>query len=279
MKNISLCIVNFALCIAFTSCSYIEQRIKEYESDGIVASIGDNYLYKEDILHLVPIGTNSEDSIAIIDAYIQRWATDILILKNAERNVSNQEEINRMVENYRRTLIIHYYKQDMVNEKVKIPTDEATAQFYETNKHLFVLKHDIVKGAIMKVPNNIKTDKIQRKFKDLDNISEIEKYALQYAKHYQLFTEYWLPIDEIIDEKTSKLKINKTGYYEELDSMNLTLINITEFIPQGEIAPLEMIKDEVRATLHNQQKMEYLNNFGKEIYNHAIRYNQLKIKK
>jgi hypothetical protein len=40
-----------------------------------------------------------------------------------------------------------------------------------------------------------------------------------------------------------------------------------------------MIKDEVRATLHNQQKMEYLNNFGKEIYNHAIRYNQLKIKK
>ena len=37
------------LCIAFTSCSYIEQRIKEYESDGIVASIGDNYLYKEDI--------------------------------------------------------------------------------------------------------------------------------------------------------------------------------------------------------------------------------------
>ena len=91
------------------------------------------------------------------------------------QNISNQSEINKMVENYRRTLTIHYYKQEMVNEKVKRPTDEETTQFYENNKQLFTLQQPIVKGAIMKVPNNVKTDKIQRKFKDLDNIAEIEK--------------------------------------------------------------------------------------------------------
>ena len=276
MKNISLCIVNFALCIAFTSCSYIEQYIKEHESEGIIASIGDKKLYIEDIEDLIPEGTNITDSATIVDAYIRRWATDILILQNAERNISNQTEINKMVENYRRTLTIHYYKQEMVNEKVKLPTDEETTQFYENNKQLFTLEQPIVKGAIMKVPNNVKTDKIQRKFKDLDNIADIEKYALQYAKDYQLFTEYWRPIEEIIDIETSNLKINKSGYYEERDSLNITFINITEYIPQGEIAPIEMIKEEARTMLYNQQKMEYLNNFNNDIYDYALKHNQIK---
>jgi rubrerythrin len=159
----------------FTSCSYIEQYIKEHESEGVIASIGDKKLYKEDIENLVPKGTNPTDSATIVDTYIRRWATDILILQNAERNISNQSEINKMVENYRRTLTIHYYKQEMVNEKVKQPTDEETTQFYQQNQQLFTLQQPIIKGAIMKVPNNIKTDKIQRKFKNLDNIAEIEK--------------------------------------------------------------------------------------------------------
>ena len=262
----------------FTSCSYIEQYIKEHESEGVIASIGDKKLYKEDIQNLVPQGTNPTDSATIVDAYIRRWATDILILQNAERNISNQTEINKMVENYRRTLTIHYYKQEMVNEKIKLPTDHETAQFYNQNQQLFILQHPIIKGATMKVPNNIKTDKIQRKFKDLDNIAEIEKYALQYAKDYQLFTEHWRPIDQIINPETSNLKINKSGYYEERDSLHITLFNITEYIPQGEIAPLEMIKEDARTILYNQQKMEYLNNINNQIYDYALKHNQIKLK-
>ncbi len=261
----------------FTSCSYIEKYIKEHESEGVVASIGDNYLYKEDIANLIPTGTNSTDSAAIIDAYIKRWATDILILQNAERNVSNQTEINKMVENYRRTLTIHYYKQEMMNEKLNKPTDEEVIKFYETNKQLFILKEPIIKGAMIKVPNNIKTEKIQRKFKDLDNIEDIEKYALQYAKDYQLFIEYWQPINDLIDTKTSNLKITKPGYYEERDSLNITLVNIIEYINQGEFAPIEMVKEQVRTTLYDQQKMEYLNNFGNEIYDYALKHNQIKL--
>lgn len=277
MKKKSLYIVNFALCIIFASCSFIEQYIKEHESEGVIASIGDKKLYLEDIENIVPEGTTSADSATMVDAYIRRWATDILILQNAERNISNQSEIDKMVENYRRTLTIHFYKQEMVNEKVKLPTDEETELFYKNNKQLFTLEQPIAKGAIMIVPNNVKTDKIQRKFKDLNNIADIEKYALQYAKDYQLFTEYWRPIEEIIDTEKSNLKINKSGYYEERDSLNTTFINIVEFIPQGEVAPIEMIIEEARTMLYNQHKMEYLNNFNNDIYDYAVKHNQIKL--
>jgi len=272
-------ILSILVIILFTSCSYIEQYIKERESEGIVASIGDYHLYKEDIQNIIPQGTSSDDSTLIVDAYIRRWATNILILENAKRNVSNQAEINKMAEDYRKTLTIHYYKQEMVNEKVKVPTDEETAQFYETHKQLFLLEEPIVKGALIKIPNNVKYSQIERKFKNItnNNIADIEKYALQYAKDYVLFTEYWKPLNEIVDAETSNLKITKPGYYEEKDSVNLLLLNITEYIQQGEIAPLEMVIEQVRTTLYDQQKMEYLKNFDNEIYDYAIKHNQIKI--
>lgn len=262
----------------FSSCSYIEQYIKERESEGIIASVGDNFLYKEDIEHIVPQGTSSSDSALIVEAYIQRWATNILTLKNAERNVSNQQEINKMVEEYRQRLMIHNYQQEMVSEKVKLPTEIEAKQFYESNKELFLLEDAVIKGAIIKVPNNIKTDNIQRKFKNLnENIADIEKYALQYATDYVLFTEYWRLVGDVINTETSKLKINKIGYYEEKDSLHLTLINVTEYIAPGEVAPFDMIKEDVQTMLYNQHKMDYLNNFEKEMFEYGVRHNQIKI--
>ena len=262
----------------FSSCSYIEQYIKERESEGIIASVGDNFLYKEDIEHIVPQGTSSSDSALIVEAYIQRWATNILTLKNAERNVSNQQEINKMVEEYRQRLMIHNYQQEMVSEKVKLPTEIEAKQFYESNKELFLLEDAVIKGAIIKVPNNIKTDNIQRKFKNLnENIADIEKYALQYATDYVLFTEYWRLVGDVINTETSKLKINKIGYYEEKDSLHLMLINVTEYIAPGEVAPFDMIKEDVQTMLYNQHKMDYLNNFEKEMFEYGVRHNQIKI--
>lgn len=267
------------IIMLFTSCSYIEQYVKERESEGVIAIIGDNYLYKDEIKDIVPQGTNSADSALIVDAYIRRWATNILILDNAKRNISNQAEINKMVENYRRTLTIHYYKQDMVNEKIKMPTDEETIIFYNNNKELFLLDQPIIKGALIKIPNNVKSETIERKFKDINNnIEDIEKYALQYAKDYTLFTEYWKPLNEVINFEKTNLKITKPGYYAERDSINLTLINVIEYINQGEVAPIEMIKEEVKSTLYNQQKKEYLDNFDDEIYDYAIKHNQIQLK-
>ena len=226
----------------------------------------------------MPQGTSSSDSALIVEAYIQRWATNILTLKNAERNVSNQQEINKMVEEYRQRLMIHNYQQEMVSEKVKLPTETEAKQFYESNKELFLLEDAVIKGAIIKVPNNIKTDNIQRKFKNLnENIADIEKYALQYATDYVLFTEYWRLVGDVINTETSKLKINKIGYYEEKDSLHLMLINVTEYLPQGEVAPFEMIKEDVQTMLYNQHKMDYLNNFEKEMFEYGVRHNQIKI--
>jgi hypothetical protein len=50
-----------------------------------------------------------------------------------------------------------------------------------------------------------------------------------------------------------------------------------EFIPQGEVAPIEVIIEEARTMLYNQHKMEYLNNFNNDIYDYAVKHNQIKL--
>ena len=82
----------------------------------------------------------------------------------------------------------------------------------------------------------------------------------------------------IIKKLFSNLKINKSGYYEEKDSLHLTLINVTEYIAPGEVAPFDMIKENVQTMLYNQQKMNYLNNFEQEVFEYGVRHNQIQIK-
>ena len=39
-----------------------------------------------------------------------------------------------------------------------------------------------------------------------------------------------------------------------------------------------MVLEQAKATLYNQQKKDYLNNFDNEIYDYAIKHNQIKLK-
>ena len=265
--------------IFFTSCSYIEQYINGYDSENIIASVGDKHLYKKDLEGIVPAGTNSTDSATIVDAYIKRWAAETLILENASNNISNQAEIDKMVEEYRRKLIIHYYQQNMVNQKIKQPTNEEVNAFYNENQELFILEEPIIKGALIKIPNNVKSDNIERKLKNLtENIEEIEKYALQYAQHYDLFIDTWRDISTISDLENVNIKINKPGIYEGTDSLYKTIISVTEYMDQGEIAPIEKAQKDVQFFFFNKQKMQYINNFEEEMYEYGIHQNQIIIR-
>ena len=59
---------------------------------------------------------------------------------NARRNISNLDEINKLVEEYRKSLIIHEYEQALVSQRVneKISEKELLA-FYEKYKSQMIL--------------------------------------------------------------------------------------------------------------------------------------------
>ncbi|MFI3296404.1 MAG: hypothetical protein R3Y59_02125 [bacterium] len=252
-----------------SSCSLFK---KEQPQDALV-TIGDNYLLLEDVNKIIPLGTSSADSALLVEGYIRRWAIDVLMYNNAKSNISNKEEIERMVEDYRRSLTIHNYRQNVVKERISTPTESEAIDYYLSNLNDFKLTDVVMKAMILRLPNS--TSQLQNWKKKInrfnnEDIEEIEKFALQNAIYYSIFIGEWKDINNI--EKQSKLNldcIKDEGYYEISDSLTVTLINVTNFRDKEDIMPQEMAIDLAKDQLYNNRKMDFLRDFGSELYEKA----------
>src|SRR5690606_810451 len=77
-----------------------------------------------------------------------------VLLKQAEKNtITNQEEIEKQLENYRRSLIIYSYEQQLVAQKLDTVVSDAQIEtYYNLNRSNFELKKSIVKASYAKIP-------------------------------------------------------------------------------------------------------------------------------
>jgi len=104
------------------SCNYFKPE-KKAES---IARVGKSYLYKSDIATLVPAGTTKEDSLLLVRDFIDRWASQKLLIEAAERNLSDakKREYNTLIKQYK----IDLYTKAYIEEVVKRTVDTVVSQ-------------------------------------------------------------------------------------------------------------------------------------------------------
>ena len=77
----------FIIIIFFFSINACNKGKNEEKKDSEpIVKVFDHYLYSSDIEGLVSNGTSYEDSINIVDAYINNWIQDKLMLYYARNN-------------------------------------------------------------------------------------------------------------------------------------------------------------------------------------------------
>ena len=81
-------VVAFGFSILLTACTFFNSNSKT----TAIARVNSDYLYKEDILNLVPPGISKEDSIVIVRSFIDRWASKKLLIKVAEVNLNSKKK-------------------------------------------------------------------------------------------------------------------------------------------------------------------------------------------
>lgn len=115
--------------------------------------VAGEYLYKEDLQAALPFHISKDDSVLFAEHYIKNWVEDVLLFDKAEGNIPDNAKIAKLVENYRRALIMHTYQEELVNQKLANEiSDEEISAYYEKNKELFHTEHPFVKGLFIKVP-------------------------------------------------------------------------------------------------------------------------------
>lgn len=272
MRITGLLLVSFFFC---ASCAE-----KHGRGSGIpLVEVDGNFLYRENLQSVLPMGMSKDDSLLFAEHYIRSWVEDVLLYEKAQNNIPDNGEIDRLVENYRKALIMHTYQQGLIEQKLskEIPEQEI-AEYYEKNKELFKLDRSLVKGLFIKVPLTAPQLGNVRKWYKSDaqeSIEHLEKYSLQNAVKYEYFYDKWIPLADVLDLIPLKVEtpgeyVNKNRHVELKDTAFYYFLNITDYRGTGEQEPYEFAKPEVKDLLVNIKQVDFMRQVKDDLYKRAV---------
>lgn len=271
-------ILTTLVCVLY-GCSLFEQK----RHSGVVAEYKGKTLTYEEVQRQT-IGMSTEDSARVAEQYIYQWAINLLEYDVAKDKIN--KDIERMVEDYRRSLYIHEYEQYLIAQRMsKEVEDTIIKEFYDLHSHHFVLREAIVKGVLLVVPNGAPNMDLLRKNiqhpEEEENIEWIEKFAYQYATGYELFLDDWKTVSQIIlrmpfekDDLNKQLKA--TRQIELQDSINTYLLQVTDLYQANQPMPIEYARPEIEKIMLAQRQVNFIQQERIGLYEKAIKEGILK---
>lgn len=244
-----------------------------------------NFLYQEDLAAVQPVGQSKDDSLLFAEHYIRNWAEDILLYEKAQNNIPDNAEIEQLVKNYRKALIMHVYQQSLIQEKLAEEITEADLQtYYDTNKDVFKAEAPLMKGLFIKVPlTSPGIGRVRQWYKDerQSAVEHLEKYSLQNAVKYEYFYDKWIPASEILSlmplrEEKVDAYFAKNRHVELKDTAYWYFLNVSDYIPTGGQEPYEAARSAVSEMVVNRKQVEFLNQVKGDLYKEAVEDGKLK---
>lgn len=268
----------------FISCKWNKSVTEYVYGKTPVVEIDQDVLYAEDIKQVLPLGLSDADSTLFAQQFIRNWAQDVLFYQNAIRNIPDTKDIDRLVENYRRSLIEHEYQRRLIEQKFSSEiTEEEIEQFFNDNQRLFVLDESLVKGLFLKISNKSHDLSDIRKLytqQDDESFEEIEKYSIRNAARCEFFYDNWRTVAELevllpVMDKPLESLLKDNGSFEFKDEEYIYLLNVSEYAPKGGIEPLDHARSRIRGLLINSNEVSYMRKIKEDLYDAAIEKNRI----
>jgi hypothetical protein len=265
------------MCVFF-SC----RKSGDGQSQGdIIVRVKDNFLTRSEVERQIPKGLSPVDSLIRSESIVKKWIIDLLIDDAAYKNVGNEKaEIDRLVNEYRRTLIRHRYQERLVNDKVSAQISEADmADYYEANKEQFKLSENLIKGLFLKVPATApKMDDVRKWYVSgkEESLENIEKYSLRNAVIFDYFYDRWVNFDEVMSKIPQKISnpgrfLETNDHLEVSDSTFNYFLKVSDKLLAGKTAPFDYVKGQIRNMLINKRKIDFMRKFGEDLYQESVK--------
>lgn len=274
---VSFCIATLFLLFLTGSCS-----LKKDESGGVLARVGENYLYVEDVSPLLGNGVSQQDSATIVSNFINNWAAKQLLLEKAKINLSEEKlaEFDALVDDYRADLYTRAYKDALVWQGSDSTISRVQLrEFYEREKENFKLKEKLVKIRFVELPKQFlnKNEVIEslKSFKQKDRVY-LDSIGVQFKK-LNFNDSIWIRASRVINEipplshENQGKYLNNSQFFELEDANGVYLAKILEVRNVNDAAPLSYIEPTLRQVLLNRRKLEYARKLETEIIDEAIK--------
>lgn len=273
--------VILVIAAAMTGCG----QEHNHKGKTPLVEVSGEFLYKEDLQAALPLNISKDDSVLFAEHYIRNWIEDALLFDKAEGNIPDNDKISKLVENYRRALIMHTYQEELVNQKLAndISEEEINA-YYEKNKELFRLDNPLVKGLFIKVPlssPDLGNVRVWYRKNNQDVIEKLEKYSLRNAVSYDYFYDRWTSVPNVAAKIPLKVLdtdanyLDKNRNVEVKDTAFCYFLHIEDFLGKDKQKPLDFARDEIKEILINLKRVEFINKVKEDLYQRASDRNKI----
>jgi len=268
------------LAAAFlASCSFFNNK----KQGDAVAQAYDKYLYRSDIRGIVPPGTAVNDSIELVQRFIDNWIRRQVVLNQAESNLSpEQKDFTEQLEAYRNSLIVYGYESELIRQKLDtVVSQQQIQEFYDQNPQNFQLRENIVRVSYVKIPQASaslapakKATQLLKSGRalDIDLLDELCQSSMLVCR---LDDENWISFNDLqreipiaIDNQDNFLQ--NRSFFETSDSLFLYVVRISEFKMKESLSPLSFETENIRNIIINRRKLELINQMEQEVFQKAL---------
>lgn len=260
---------------------------KNQKSDAnVLAEYKGVFLLKNDIPEDILTKFTKGDTNSLLSAYIDKWLENQVLLNAAEELLSPEEkDKEKLVNDYRNSLLIFEYQQKLITESLDTSVSDAEIEkFYLENEANFVLKKNIVKIRYIKIEKrnadiNIIKKLIQSPSPSNDAI--LTAYSQEKAINFYLDSN-WLYLDDItkeipLNENYNQQRFLTSNKYIQLEENNmLYILYIIDFRIKDNSSPIEFEKEKIKEIILYQRKMNFLKETQQNLYNKAIEKSEIK---
>jgi hypothetical protein len=257
-------------------------------NERVVAKVNDTYLYAKDLNGLLPKNISAEDSTLLISEFIDNWIRQQLLIKQAEKNLSDEDkDFTKQLEDYKNSLLIYKYETQLIQQNLDtLITDKEIADYYDKNKSNFELKENIVKVIYVKVPKAvpISTAKLYIGSDKPADRKKLQDFCIKYAVNYYLDDQNWLLFSDILKEipintynQEEYLKNNRI--IEIQDSIFSYLLNIKGFMIKDGLSPLSFEETRIHDIILNKRKLKLIEDMKKDVYTNAVKKGSFEVMK
>lgn len=245
-----------------------------------IARVGRQTLSRTQLAKAMPPRLSGDDSVKFARAYVRDWIDNRVMGEVAVKNIPDTKEIDRMVEEYRNQLIAWEYRRLMYYEHgddAFLP--DSMAAYYERHKDEFRLRNPIVKGVYIKIDENSPSlSQVKKLYKshDADDVDRLEKKDFTGVIHYDYFRNNWVDWEQIElrmpyefgPDADAFLRANKTAEVKQGGFVHL--LEISEYIPTGEVMPFEYAGELIKEALVNERRLDYDRQLRVDLFNRGV---------
>lgn len=264
------------------SCS---EDIQTNNGNFLLARVYNKSLYIKDLEGMFPPGTSAYDSSLITNAYTQRWVREAVLLYEAENNLPKDLNIDRLVRDYRSSLVRNNYEQVLLEQLMETEiSKEELANFYDKNKIQYQLDNPIVKANVVVVPKIISVrDSLKYLWKNAtdDNLARLKNICEEYELAHILDGSKWNEWENLaiyLPRNISFEEFSRKGKDFSIQDGEFDVwVKILDSKKPQEIPPIEYVEEQLKRMLLLSRKTKLLEEKKEDMFDIAKRKGQIEI--